>query len=159
VAQLSPTGGQIRHAPEPSEIPIDLIFVGEGSLEKARWGTSHFMTRIVLVVTYLIGMVVTVFLMDADPGGSWGTVCVVISVLLGAGTGDLRLATLALLAIPIAIPFGLPADPGDPALPLWVGGMYFALASSVLIVLAAVIRKFAESRLQRRRTARDSSVT
>ena len=117
------------------------------------------MTRIIFIVTYLIGMVVTVFLMDADPGGSWGTICLVISVLLGAGTGDLRLATLSLLAIPIAIPFGLPADPGDPAFPLWVGGMYFALASSVLIVLTASIRKFAESRLQRRRTARDSSVT
>jgi hypothetical protein len=117
------------------------------------------MIRIVLVVTYLIGMVVAVFSMDADPGGSWGTICAVISVLLGAGTGDLRLATLSLLAIPIAIPFGLPADPGDPALPLWVGGMYFAAGSSALIVLAAFIRQFVESRLQRRRTPRDSNVT
>jgi hypothetical protein len=133
--------------------------LGEGSLEKARWGTLTFMIRIVLVVTYLIGMVVAVFSMDADPGGWWGTICVVISVLLGAGTGDLRLATLSLLAIPIAIPFGLPADPGDPALPLWVGGMYFAAGSSALIVLAAFIRQFVESRLQRRRTPRDSSVT
>ena len=117
------------------------------------------MTRIVLVVGYLIGMVFTVFSMDADPGGSWGTICVVISVLLGAGTGDMRLASLSVVAIPIVIPFGLPADPGDPAFPLWVGGMYFALASSVVIVLTAAMRKFAESRLQRRRTARDSSVT
>jgi len=118
------------------------------------------MTRIVLVVTYLIGMVAAVFSMDADPGGSWGTICVVISVLLGAGTGDFRLASLSLLAIPITIPFGLPADRvGDPMLPLWVGGMLFALTSSVLIVLAALIRKIAEFRLQRRRTARGSSVS
>lgn len=118
------------------------------------------MTRIVLVVTYLMGMVVTVFLMDADPGGSWGTICLGISVLLGAGTGDFRLAALSLLAIPLTIPFGLPADEtGDPVLPLWVGGMMFAFTSSVSIVLAALIRKFAESRLQRRRTARDSGVT
>ncbi len=83
-----------------------------------------------------------------------------ISVLLGAGTGDFRLAALSLLAIPLTIPFGLPADKtGDPVLPLWVGGMMFAFTSSVLIVLAALIRKFAESRLQRRRTARDSSIT
>lgn len=116
------------------------------------------MTRIALIAGYLTGLVVAVVSMDADPGGSWGTICVAISVLLGAGTGDMRLASLSVLAIPIAIPFGLPADPGDPALPLWVGGMYFALTSSVLIVLAAAIRKFAESRLQRRRTARDSRV-
>ena len=116
------------------------------------------MTRILLVATYLIGMVVTVFLMDSDPGGSWGTICVAISVLLGAGTGNLRLAALSVLAIPIAIPFGLPADPGDPALPLWVGGMYFALTSAVVIVVTALLRKFVESRLQRRRTARRSSV-
>ncbi|HXS33907.1 MAG TPA: hypothetical protein VN758_09070 [Solirubrobacterales bacterium] len=118
------------------------------------------MTRIALIATYLIGLVIAVFSMNADPGGSWGTICLGISVLLGAGTGDFRLAALSLLAIPLTIPFGLPADEtGDPVLPLWVGGMMFAFTSSVLIVLAALIRKFAESRLQRRRTARDSSIT
>ncbi len=117
------------------------------------------MTRIVLVVTYLTGMVVAVFSMNADPGGSWGTICFAISVLLGAGTGDFRLAALSLLAIPITIPFGLPADQaGDPVLPLWVGGMMFAFTSSVSIVLAALIRKFAESRLQRRRARRDAGI-
>jgi hypothetical protein len=117
------------------------------------------MTRILLIVAYLIGMVVAIFAMDADAGGSWGTICAVISLLLGAGTRDPRLATLSLLAIPIAVPFGLPADPGDPALPLWVGGMYFAVGSSILIVLAALVGKFVESRLQRRHTPCDSSVT
>jgi hypothetical protein len=117
------------------------------------------MVRIAFVVAYLIGMVVAVFSMDADAGGSWGTICAVISVLLGAGTRDPRLATLSLLAIPLAIPFGLPADPGDPALPLWVGGMYFAVGSSILIVLAALLGKFVESRLQRRRAPRDPSIT
>jgi hypothetical protein len=117
------------------------------------------MARIVLVAIYLIGMVLAVFAMDADPGGAWGTICAAISVLLGIGTGDPRLASLSVLAIPIAVPFGLPADPGDPALPLWVGGMYFAFVSSILIVLAALIRKFAESRLRRWRTARNSSAT
>ncbi len=118
------------------------------------------MIRIALVVTYLIGMVVTVFLMNADPGGSWGTVCMVISVLLGAGTGDLRLATLSLLAIPLTIPFGLPADQtGDPVLPLWVGGMMFAMFSSALILLTAFLRRAVDSRLQRRRAPRDASVT
>lgn len=117
------------------------------------------MVRLVLVAAYLVGMVVAVFSMDADPGGSWGTICAAISVLLGAGTGDPRLASLSVLAIPIAIPFGLPADPGDPALPLWVGGMYFAFASSIVIVISALMRRFAETRLQRWRTARDSSAT
>ncbi len=78
------------------------------------------MTRIALVVTYLIGMVVTVFLMDSNPGGSWGTICVVISVLLGAGTGDLRLATLSLLANP-ACSAGVPlATPASPDFRLWL---------------------------------------
>lgn len=118
------------------------------------------MVRIALVVAYLIGMVVAVFSMNADPGGSWGAICLVISVLLGAGTGDFRLATLSLLAIPLTIPFGLPADEtGDPVLPLWVGGMYFAAFSAAVIMLTAFLRQMVDSRLQRRRTPRDSGVT
>jgi hypothetical protein len=114
------------------------------------------MIRIALVVAYVIGMVIAILSMNADPGGSWGEICVVISLLLGAGTGDFRLAALSLLAIPITIPFGLPADEtGDPVLPLWVGGMYFALVSAALIALAAFARQFVESRLQRRRSPRD----
>jgi hypothetical protein len=118
------------------------------------------MVRIALVVAYLIGTVVAVFSMEADGGGSWGEICLVVSVLLGAGTGDYRLAALSLLAIPIAIPFGQPDDvTGDPVFPVWVAAMYFAVVSAVLILLSAFVREILESRLQRRRTPRDSSVT
>jgi hypothetical protein len=118
------------------------------------------MVRIALVVAYLIGMVVAVFSMNEDPGGAWGEICLVISVLLGLGTGDFRLAALSLLAIPMTIPFGLPADEsGDPVLPLWVGGMMFAAVSAMVILLGAFVRWAVESRLQRRRTPRGSGVT
>jgi hypothetical protein len=50
------------------------------------------MVRIALVVAYLIGMVVAVLSMNEDPGGSWGEICLAISVLLGVGTRDPRLA-------------------------------------------------------------------
>ncbi len=117
------------------------------------------MTRIALVVTYLIGMVVAIISMDANGGGWWGTIWVVVSVLLGAGTGEFRFAPLSFLAIPIAIPFGLPAETySDPVFPVWVAAAYFAPFSSALILLAALIRRIAESRLRRRRTARDSGV-
>jgi hypothetical protein len=123
-------------------------------------GYLGLMTRIALVVAYLIGMIVAVLSMNDDPGGSWGTICVIASILLGAGTGDPRLAALSVLAIPITIPFGLPADEtGDPVLPLWVGGMFFATVSSVSIVLTAFARQFLESRLRRRRTPRDQGIT
>jgi hypothetical protein len=118
------------------------------------------MVRIALVVAYLIGMVVAVFSMNEDPGGSWGEICLAISVLLGLGTGDIRLAALSLLAIPMTIPFGLPADQtGDPVFPLWIGGVMFAVASALMILLGAFIRWAVDSRLQRRRTPRSSSVT
>ena|SRR5690242_10478962 len=118
------------------------------------------MTRIVLVAAYLIGMVVAVFSMNDDPGGEWGGICLGISVLLGAGTGDFRLAALSLLAIPLTIPFGLPADEtGDPVLPLWVGGMMFAMVSSASILLTAFLRQAVDSRLQRRRAPRDAGPT
>jgi hypothetical protein len=117
------------------------------------------MIRIILGVAYLIGMVVAVLSMNEDPGGSWAEICLVISVLLGAGTGDPRLAPLSVLAIPMTIPFGLPADEtGDPVLPLWVGGMLFTFVSAALILFAAFGRQFVESRLQRRRAPRDSGV-
>jgi hypothetical protein len=115
------------------------------------------MTRIALVVTYLLGMAVAAVLMDADGGGWWGTIWLVASVLLGAGTGDYRLALLSVLTIPIAIPLGLPADgQGDPVLPVWAAMVYFAPFSSALILLSAFVRRIAQSRLRRRRARRDS---
>lgn len=117
------------------------------------------MTRIALAVTYLIGTVVAVVSMDANGGGWWGAIWVVVSVLLGAGTGELRFAPLSFLAIPIAIPFGLPAESNsDPVFPVWFAAAYFALFSSALILLAALTRRIVESHLRRRRTARDSGV-
>jgi len=118
------------------------------------------MARIALVAIYLTGTVVAVFSMEADGGGSWGEICLVVSVLLGAGTGDFRFAPLSLLAIPIAIPFGYPDDvAADPVFPVWVAAMYFAVFSSTLIMVAAFARQGIESRLRRRRTSRDSGVT
>lgn len=117
------------------------------------------MTRIALAVIYLIGTVIAIVLMDADGDGSWGTIWVGVSVLLGAGTGDYRLALLSLLAIPIVIPFGMPADMyGDPVFPVWVAVLYFAPYSAAFILTAAFVRRFVESRLRRRRTARDSGI-
>lgn len=122
-------------------------------------GTFAFMTRIALVVTYLLGLVTAVIVIDTDAGDGWlSTVWVLTSVLLGAGIGDYRFATLSLLLIPIAIPFGLPADTyGDPVLPVWVGAIYIAVFSAALIVLAAAVRRFVESR-RRRRTSRGSGI-
>ena len=117
------------------------------------------MSRIALAVIYLIGTVVVVALMDADGDGSWGTIWLAVSVLLGAGTGDYRLAALALLAIPIAIPFGLPADRyADPVFPVWVAAATFAPYSAALILFSAFMRRMVGRRLQRWRAARDSGV-
>ncbi len=112
------------------------------------------MIRIALVVIYLIGLVLGVVALDAG-GGEWmQTTCLAASILLGAGTGELRFAPLSFLAVPIAIPFGLPADAtGDPVFPVWVAAMYLALGSSILILLAALARGIVESRLRRRRSA------
>ncbi|HST69926.1 MAG TPA: hypothetical protein VLI94_09735 [Solirubrobacterales bacterium] len=116
------------------------------------------MTRIALVAIYMIGTVVAVFSMEADGGGSWGEICLVVSVLLGIGTGDFRFAPLSLLAIPIAIPFGYPDDvAGDPVFPVWVAATYYAAVSSTLTVLAAFARQAVESRLRRRHAPRDST--
>ncbi|MDQ2631174.1 MAG: hypothetical protein M3Y75_09420 [Actinomycetota bacterium] len=118
------------------------------------------MARIALVVIYVIGVVIAVISLDANGGGGEeATIWVLgVSVLLGAGTGDFRLALLSALAVPIAIPFGLPAGEGDPLLPTWVGAMYFALFSSALILVSAFVREVAESRLRRRRASRGSGI-
>jgi hypothetical protein len=117
------------------------------------------MTRIALVVTYLIGMVVAVVLMDADGDGLWGPIWIGVSVLLGAATGDFRFAYLPLLAIPIAIPLGLPADrSGDPVFPTWVGVVFFVPFLCALIMISAFLRRRVDSHLRRRRAVGDSGV-
>jgi hypothetical protein len=117
------------------------------------------MTRTVLVVAYLITIVVAAISLDADGGGWLPVLWLLASALLGAGTGDFRFAALALLAIPIAIPFGLPTDrSSDPVLPVWVAAAYLAAFSAALIVLSAAGRRIVEPRLRRRRTARGSGI-
>ena len=115
------------------------------------------MLRIVLVVAYLIAMVAGVIALDASNGGWVPTLWLLMSVLLGAGTGDPRLAALSLPAIPLAIPFGLPSDTNfDPVLPIWIAAIYLAALSSALILIAAFARRAVDARLQRRRTSRES---
>lgn len=117
------------------------------------------LTRVVLVAIYLVGMVLAVIAVDTGDDGWLSALWVVASVLLGAGTGDLRFALLSLLAIPIAIPFGLPADTySDPVLPVWTVAPALAMFSAGLILLSVLIRRFVESRLRRRRALRDSGV-
>jgi hypothetical protein len=118
------------------------------------------MVRIALVVAYLIGMTLGVYAMDQGDDGLLAVIWIVGSIVLGAATGDIRYALLAVLTIPIAIPFGNPADTSsDPVLPVWIGAMYLALISAVLIVFATFAREAVDSRLQRRRARRDSGVT
>ncbi|HEV2858938.1 MAG TPA: hypothetical protein VGW80_11115 [Solirubrobacterales bacterium] len=117
------------------------------------------MTRIALVVTYLITLVVGVIALDVYNGGLLPVVWLAASVLLGAGTGDFRFAPLSLPAIPIAIPFGLPADTNfDPVFPIWVAAVYLAALSSALILLAAFLRRVVASHRQRRRAPRGSGI-
>lgn len=117
------------------------------------------MIRVALVVVYLIGLVTAVISVDTGDDGWLSALWVVTSVLLGAGTKDLRFALLSLLAIPIAIPFGLPADTySDPVLPVWTLAPAIAMFSAGLVLLSALLRLFAESRLRRRRALRDSGV-
>jgi hypothetical protein len=112
------------------------------------------MIRIALVVAYLVSTVLAVIALDDGDGGNWqGTVWLGMAVLLGAGIRDLRLALLPLVAIPIAIPFGIPADAGDPAFPLWVGMLYLAAISAFLVAVGVLVGQFVDRRRRRRPAA------
>lgn len=114
--------------------------------------------RAVLIVAYLIGLVTAVASIDSGNDGWLSALWILTSVLLGAGTGDFRLALLSLLAIPIAIPFGLPADrSSDPVLPVWTVAPAVTALSAALVLLAALARWFIDSRLRRRRSLRESA--
>ncbi|HEX5714104.1 MAG TPA: hypothetical protein VFX85_12395 [Solirubrobacterales bacterium] len=104
-------------------------------------------------MVYLIGLVTAVISVDTGDDGWLSALWVVASVLLGAGTNDFRFALLSLLAIPIAIPFGLPADTySDPVLPVWTMAPAIAMFSAGLVVIAVLVRRFVESRWRRRRS-------
>lgn len=112
--------------------------------------------RIALIIAYLIGMVVAVFMLNADGSSeSAFAIWMAASVLLGWGTGNPMFAILPFLAIPLAIPFGIPDDPAsrsaDPVFPVALGAAYYALFSGMLIVLFAMARRKLGPRLRRLR--------
>jgi len=114
--------------------------------------------RVVLIVAYLIGLVTAIISIDTSNDGWLSALWVLTSVLLGAGTGDFRFALLSLLAIPIAIPFGLPADRySDPVLPVWTVAPAVTALSAALVLFAALIRRIIGSRLRRRHSLRESA--
>lgn len=103
--------------------------------------------RIALVVAYLVSTMLAIVALDSGGGAHWqSTVWLGMAVLLGAGIGDFRIVALPLVAIPIAIPFGLPADAGDPAFPLWIAMIYYAPFAAGLAVLGVLARKFVDGR-------------
>jgi hypothetical protein len=105
------------------------------------------MVRIAVVVAYLLSTVLAVIAVNDGDGGDWqGTVWLGMAVLLGVGIRDFRLALLPLVAIPIAIPFGLPADAGDPAFPLWIAMIYYAAFSAFLVALGVLVGQFVDRR-------------
>jgi hypothetical protein len=104
-------------------------------------------TRIALIVAYLAGAAAAVILINANSGD--GKLALVIwtvaSVLLGWGTGQLRLSLLAFLAIPFAVPFGYPDNyQYSEPLPIWWSAFFCAFVSAALIFLTAFIRRFVE---------------
>jgi hypothetical protein len=111
------------------------------------------MTRLTLIVAYLASAATAVIVVNANSGD--GSLAIVIwataSVLLGLGTGQLSLALLALLAIPFAIPFGIPNhyQYSEP-LPIWWYMAFCAFASAALIFLTALTRRFIETHRQQR---------
>jgi hypothetical protein len=113
------------------------------------------LARIALVVAYLVSMLLAVIALDSGGGEHWqSTVWLGMALLLGAGSGDFRFVPLPLVAIPIAIPFGLPADAGDPAFPLWIAMMYYAPFSAGLVALGVLARQFVDRRRLRGSRAR-----
>jgi hypothetical protein len=89
------------------------------------------MTRMGLILTYLAGAAAAVILFNANNGGDELAIVIwaIASVLLGWGTGQLRFALLALLAIPFAVPFGYPdhyqySDQYSEPLPIWWSAMF-----------------------------------
>jgi hypothetical protein len=107
------------------------------------------MTRIASVVTYLAGVAAAIALLNADIRNDTDAVVIWAgaSVLLGWGTGQLRFALLAFLAIPFSVPFGHPDQYlGSEPPQIWWLAMFFAFASACLIFATALARQIAETR-------------
>lgn len=109
------------------------------------------MTRIAFIVTYLVGAATAVVLLNANTGdGELAIVIwVIVSALLGWGTGQLAFALLAFLVIPFAVPFGYPdhyqfSEP----MPIWWSVAVCAFFSAGLILLSALMKLIVEARRQ-----------
>jgi len=104
------------------------------------------MTRIALIVAYLISAAATVILLNASSENSGVAILIwmVASMVLGGGTGQPGFALLAFLAIPFAIPFGYPDhyQYSDLLFPIGMYAAQYAVISAVLIFLTALARRF-----------------
>jgi hypothetical protein len=120
------------------------------------------MPRSVAAGIYVVAVVIAVALLNAHGGSSAAFLLwVLASIFLGAATGRPSFALLALLAIPVAIPFGIPDDDlsrrADPVLPLVFIAAYFVPISALLIVASAFARRTIERLSQRHSRARSRS--
>ncbi|MGD9735194.1 MAG: hypothetical protein AB7V58_06235 [Solirubrobacterales bacterium] len=108
---------------------------------------------VALVAAYSVSTVLAVDARDAGDSGTLQTVWFGMALVLGVGTRNLWAAMLPGIAIAIAIPYGVPADAGDPAFPLWMVMWVNATFSALLVGAGVFVGQFAESRL---RTAAES---
>lgn len=114
------------------------------------------MIRLAFVLVYLVAMVVTVISVDAESSselGGWAAlIWGVASVALGLGTGRFSFALLAFLAIPIAVPLGIPDDPEwrEP-LPTVFYTVFLSLYSAGLTLVAALANRIVRLYRERRK--------
>lgn len=125
--------------------------------DRVKWRSpGGMLVRAAAVTVYLAGTVAAVALLDDSPDATLAfAIWMAVSVLLGAVAGHPLWALLALLAIPIAIPFGIPDDPvslrNDPVFPTAFVAIYLGCFSAAAIFLAALGRMKFDARQQRTR--------